>query len=117
MKINYIKNGDYYLPDLNLNEEKQENIGRYGILRLRYIKENKKELYTHLLMTNKLNYHLRLINEVCETRFKVLMEDFIKNDKRLTEKSKAKNGLEWTKIMNNYKNAAEEMIMSELIYV
>ena len=50
MNIEYVNNGDYLLPNLALENENYEQIGKYGLLRLNYIKENKKELYTTLLM-------------------------------------------------------------------
>ena len=83
--------GDYLLPDLYL--EKGENygkLGRYGILRLHIIAQNKKALYETLLMTNKLTHHFLLVSRSCENYYKELMENYIKNDERLSEKSKEK---------------------------
>ena len=110
MNISYTRIGDYLLPDLYL--EKDENygrLGRYGILRLHFIAQNKQALYETLLMTNKLTHHLLLVSDSCESLYKILMDDYIKNDKRLSEKSKELNPIEWTKLMNNYKNMAEEI--------
>ena len=45
------------------------------------------------------------------------MEDYIKNDERLSEKSKESNPIEWTKLMNNYKNMAEEIVLNEYVFV
>ena len=87
MKVTYTKKGDYLLPDLYL--EKGENygrLGRYGILRLHFIAQNKKALYETLLMTNKLTHHLLLVSDSCENSYKELMENYIKNDERLSEK-------------------------------
>ncbi len=52
-------------------------------------------------MTNKLTHHLLLVSDSCESLYKTLMDDYIKNDKRLSEKSKELNPIEWTKLMNN----------------
>lgn len=117
MNIEYVKNGDYLLPNFALENENYEQIGKYGLLRLNYIKENKKGLYTTLLMRNELTNHLLSVSNECEERLKTLMNNYIKNDKRLSEKSKEINQLEWVKLMNNYKNMAEEIIIKELIYV
>lgn len=87
MKVTYTRKGDYLLPDLYL--EKDENygrLGRYGILRLHFIAQNKKALYETLLMTNKLTHHLLLVSDSCENSYKELMENYIKNDERLSEK-------------------------------
>ena len=89
MKVTYTRKGDYLLPDLYL--EKGENYGRlekYGILRLHFIAQNKKALYETLLMTNKLTHHLLLVSYSCENYYKELMENYIKNDKKLSEKTK-----------------------------
>lgn len=117
MKVTYTRKGDYLLPDLYL--EKDENygrLGRYGILRLHFIAQNKQALYETLLMTNKLTHHLLLVSDSCENYYEELMENYIKNDERLSEKNKELNPLEWTRLMNNYKNTAEEIILKELIY-
>ena len=118
MKVTYTRKGDYLLPDLYL--EKGENygrLGRYGILRLHFITQNKQALYETLLMTNKLTHHLLLVSDSCENSYKELMENYIKNDERLSEKSKELNPLEWTKLMNNYKNTAEEIVLNEYVFI
>ena len=81
---------------------------KYGILRLHFIAQNKQALYETLLMTNKLTHHLLLESRSCNSYYKELIKNYIKNDERLSEKSKKLNPLEWTKLMNNYKNIAEE---------
>ena len=116
MKVTYTRKGDYLLPDLYL--EKDENygrLGRYG--RIHFIAQNKQVLYETLLMTNKLTHHLLLVSDSCENYYKELMENYIKNDERLSEKSKELNPLLWTKLMNNYKNIAEEIVLNEYVFI
>lgn len=118
MGIKYTRHGDYLIPNLYL--EKNDNcvrIGKYGILRLHFIVQNKQALYETLLMTNKLTHHLLLVSRTCESLYKTLMEEYIKNDERLSEKSKELNPLEWTKLMNNYKDKAEEIVLNEFVFV
>ena len=118
MKVTYTRKGDYLLPDLYL--EKGENygrLGRYGILRLHFIAQNNKALYETLLMTNKLTHHLLLESRSCENYYKELMENYIKNDERLPKKNKELNPLEWTKLMNTYKNTAEEIVLNEYVFI
>ena len=118
MKVTYTRKGDYLLPDLYL--EKGENygrLGRYGILRLHFIAQNKKALYETLLVTNKLTHHLLLVSDSCENYYKELMENYIKNDERLSEKNKELNPLEWKKLMNNYKNTAEKIVLNEYVFI
>ena len=57
------------------------------------------------------------VEDYCESLYKILMEDYIKNDERLSEKNKELNPLEWAKLMNNYKNTAEEIVLNEYVFV
>ncbi len=117
MKLNYTKVGDYLLPNLTIKNQNYGEINKYGYLRLNYLKEHKKGLYTILLMEDKLTNHLVSVSNECEDRFKILMDNYIKNNDKLSEKNKEINQLEWVKLMNNYRNCAEEIILKELIYV
>ena len=90
---------------------------KYGILRLHFIAQNKQTLYETLLMTNKLTHHLLLESRSCKSYYKELIKNYIKNDERLSEKSKELNPLEWTKLMNNYKNIAEEIVLNKYVFI
>ena len=68
-------------------------------------------------MTNKLTHHLLLVSRSCENYYKELIENYINNDERLSEKSKELNPLECTKLMNNYKNTAEEIVLNEHVFI
>ena len=92
------------------------NINKYGYLRLNYLKNYKKGLYESLLMKGKLEEHLFSVSIDSEKQFKILMNNFIKNDARLSEKNKEVNQIEWVKLMNNYKNCSEEIILKEIVY-
>lgn len=117
MKIEYTKVGDYYLPNLVASENmKNFEIGKYGKLRLRYLKEHKKAEYTLLLMDNKLQKHLMEIDKIANERFDLLMKQFAQKE-NITEELKAKDQLKWVGLMNNIKHSAEEIILKELIYV
>lgn len=117
MKIDYTRIGDYELPNLTLNNKTNGEINKYGSLRLNYLKKSNKALYISLLMKDELTNHLISVSKHAEERFNILMEDYKKNDKKLTEKNKELNGLEWVQLMNNYKNTAKEIILKELIYI
>ena len=117
MKIEYTKVGDYYLPNLVASKNtKNFKIGKYGKLRLNYLKENKRAEYTILLMDNKLQKHLMDIDTTANERFDLLMKQFAEKE-NITEELKATNQMEWVCRMNNIKNRAEEIIFNELIYV
>ena len=118
MELEYRKVGDYYLPNLVAPENiKNFKIGKYGNLRLRYLKEHKKALYTKLLMKDLLKEHLISVSKNADTLLNTLMENHRKSYEKLTEKSKEINPIEWAKLMNNYKNTAEEIILKEYIFI
>ena len=116
MKLKYTRIGDYELPNLTLNNNEKGTINKYGMLRLDYLKQHKKVLYTTLLMKDELINHLVSVSKNAETLLNNLMESYKKSDEKLSEKSKETNQIEWAKIMNNYKITAEEIILNELIY-
>ena len=116
MELKYTRIGDYELPNLTLNDNKKGTINKYGMLRLDYLKQHKKALYTTLLMKDELSNHLISVSKYAETLLNNLMESYKKSDEKLSEKSKKTNQLKWVKLMNNYKNTAEEIILNELIY-
>ena len=112
MKIEYTKVGDYYLPNLVAPENmKNFKIGKCGKLRLRYLKEHKKDEYD-----NKLQKHLMEIDKIATERFELLMKQFAEKE-NITEELKVKYQLKWVVLMNNIKHSAEEIILKELIYV
>lgn len=117
MRLNYTKVGDYYLPNLTIKKLKYQEINKYGRLRLKYLKENNKGLYTTLLMKNELTNHLVSVSIQTENRLNILMEQYKKFNPLLSEKSKSNNQLEWVKLMNNYKNIAEKIILNEYIFI
>ena len=117
MDIEYRKVGDYCLPNLVAPENiKNFKLGKYGKLRLNYLKDFKKAEYTILLMDNKLQKHLMLIDKQANDRFELLMKQLIEKE-NITEELKVTNQMEWVCRMNNIKNRAEEIILKELIYI
>ena len=117
MELEYRKCGDYYIPNLIAPENmKNFKIGKYGKLRLNYLKENRKAEYTILLMDNKLQKHLMDIDKTANERFDLLMKQFAEKE-NITEELKATNQMEWVCRMNNIKNRTEEIILKELIYI
>ena len=117
MKIDYRKCGDYFIPNLVIsNNTNNLKLGKYGRMRLHYLKTQKKAEYTILLMEDKLSEHLQEIDKTATNRYNLLMKQFAKRE-NITEELKAINQLEWVGKMNSIKNRVEEIIFSELIYV
>lgn len=115
-KIEYHREGDYYLPNLVFAEQKKIQLNKYGRLRLEYLKKHKKAEYTILFMDNKLTEHLEEIQELATKRVEEIIKS-LKEQSNLTEEMKNKDQLYWVGMMNNFKNQAEEIVLKELIYV
>ena len=116
MNISYTKKGDYLLPDLILENKKQYNIGKYGLLRLNYIKKEKLGLYFDLLFNDKLNEYLHNIDTTVMEKVQKLIKELAEKES-INEQLKENNQMLWVSKMNNIKNIAEEIILKEYIYV
>lgn len=114
--IEYVRQGDYYIPNLVLPKQKQIYLNKYGRMRLNFLKEHKKVEYTIMLMENTLIDHLEEIQETAIKRVNKIISDLkLKSD--LTEDMKNADMLYWVGTMNAIKQQAEEIILKELIYV
>jgi len=116
MNISYSKQGDYLLPNLILKDKEQFNIGKYGLLRLEYIKKYKLGLYFDLLVNDTLNEYLHNIDITAIEQVQKLIKELAEKD-NINEKIKQDNQMLWVSKMNNIKNIAEEIILKEYIYV
>lgn len=116
MNISYTKKGDYLLPDLILENKKQYNIGKYGLLKLEYIKKENLGLYFDLLVNDKLNEYLHEIDTTVMEKVQKLIKELAEKE-NINEKLKESNQMLWVSKMNNIKNIAEEIILKEYIYV
>ena len=114
--ISYTKGTDgIYYPDLKLPEREDYEIGRYGNMRLEYLKNHRKGLYLDLLTSGKLNGHLHECDEECSARMEFLTEQ-MKAGAGITEELKAKEQMKWAGLMNNVRSAVEEIVLNELVY-
>lgn len=116
MNISYTKKGDYLLPNLILKEKEQFNIGKYGLLRLQYIKKEKLGLYFDLLVNDTLNEYLHDIDITVMEKMQSLIKELAEKE-NINEKLKENNQMLWVSKMNNIKNIAEEIFLKEYIYV
>lgn len=117
VEITYHKEGDYYIPDLYLekNYRNDYQIGKYGLLRLQYLKEHKNVEYSIMLLDSTLRKHIVDTDIQAKERFEILMKQMLEKNP-IDENLKDTNPLKWTGLMNNYKHSAEEIIFKELIY-
>ena len=113
--MSYTLHGDYYLPDLVLNEA-EPTYGKYGMLRKQFLKEHRSARYQYMLLIGKLNEHLNQIDQEVREQVETLMEQMTEKQ-GVTEELKAQDQMEWVRLMNNIKASAEEIVLKNMIYV
>ena len=114
--ISYTLQGDYYLPDLELpTEEKESNIGVWGMRHANYLKQHHKVVYYNLLTSGKLSSYLTEINERAEVMFQQLVKELTEQED-VTEQLKATDTILWVQKMNNIRNRTYEIVNTEIIY-
>ena len=112
----YTQVGDYMLPDLlPAEEEKEANIGVWGMRHKRYLKQNHKVLYYNLLTSGKLNSYLEDVEQQAQDLFLRLVKDLAEKE-NVTEELKASDMMLWVQKMNNIRNQATEIVNAEIIY-
>ena len=114
--IEYHLEGDYYIPNIVMPKQEKIALNKYGRMRLKYLKENKKAEYSIMLIDGTLNNHLKEIQEIATERVEKIIKQ-LKSNSDLTEDIKDKDMLYWVGMMNNFKSEAEEIVLKELIYV
>ena len=113
--LGYILHGDYYLPDLALNEE-DPTYGKYGMLRKQFLKEYRPARYQCLLLTGKMTEHLNQIDRDAREQVEMLMKRMAKKQ-GVNENLKRKDQIKWVRLMNNIKDSAEEIVLKNRIYM
>ena len=114
--IEYRLVGDYYIPNIAIPKSRRiGNIGKYGRLKLNYMKKYKILEYTEMLLSNELKSYLLDIEDECKEKLDILIKQMAEKE-NITEELKAINQIEWVQKMNNIKNRAEEIILNEFIY-
>ena len=111
----YELQSDYYIPCLVLDEEDTRPIGMWGRKQLRYIQEHRPVLHTTLLLSGKLNSHLAEIDKQATEMFDRLMKQLAEKE-GITEHLKAQDQMAWVGAINNIRNTAEEIVITEIIF-
>ena len=112
----YTRQGDYELPDLKVQPEKELEIGVWGQQYRRYLKQYHKIQYYNLLTAGILNEHLAEVDQQAERMFQSLVSA-LSEQENVTEKLKANRPMEWVQKMNSIRNRATEIVNSEWIYI
>ena len=115
MKLTYSQVGDFLLPNLTLQEESTMPLGRYGRMRKDYLKETNETMYEVMMVTQELIPHCRSIQEQAEERRDFLIKEMAKME-GISEQLKETNPMDWVGKMNNIRQRAEEIVLTEIIY-
>ena len=111
----YSQAGDVFLPNLTIEENGQQPIGKYGRMRKRYLKEQHPVLFSELLLSGKLYPHLLEIDKACEGRMELLVHQMAKRE-GVTQALKVSDQMEWVRRMNSIQSRSDEIVLSELVY-
>ena len=114
-QITYTKQGDYLLPNLLPPQEPQIPLGKYALMRRRFLQQSRKVTYTNLLTTGQLHSHLMEIEQTARNRIEQIVSQMAQTE-GVTEELKATDQMKWVGMMNNFRSAAKEQILQELIY-
>ena len=113
-ELNYIRCGDYYIPDIKLPEETRP-IGRWGRMHREYLREHNPIRFNDLCLTGELWTYLADLNEQAQIRLELIIEQ-MKAAEGVTEELKATDQMAWVGAMNSIRSRAEEIVLTELIY-
>ena len=114
MKINYVRSGDYFIPDLKLPEETR-SIGKWGRMHRDYLKEYRPIQFNTLVLSGNLWTYLADLNEQAQVRMETLIEQ-MKTAEGVTESLKAADPMAWVQRMNSIRARAEEIVREKIIY-
>ena len=113
--IKYELKGEQYYPILEITEQEECKIGKYGLLHRDYIKQHKRGTYTTLLTEGKLNAHLHKIDIQANEMVEAIVAN-LAHERGIDEELKASDALKWVVEMNSIKASAEEIVLREVIY-
>ena len=113
--IEYVRNGDYYIPNLTVPGDKVYNIGKYGRLHSIFIKENRPTVYSMKMLNGTWLAYLERIDTTAKEMIDKLIKDMAVKQ-GITEELKAKDQLAWVGAMNNILHSAEEFVLRDFIY-
>ena len=112
----YRRDGEFLIPNLALPDNDDYEIGKYGHMRLDYLKEHRKILYTNYVTEGTLSKHLSEIDQACNERMENIISAMAKQE-GVTETLKATDQMEWVRRMNGIRNRAEEIVLREVVFV
>ena len=115
MEITYRKHEDFCVPNLLMHGSEPAAYGRFGRMRLKYLKEHRRAIYINLKTSGQLTHHLNEIDREANEMLRLLIEQMAQAQ-GITEQLKSKNQIAWVGAMNNIRSAAEEQVFCDLIF-
>ena len=104
-----------YYPNL-VSTDEEPHYGKYGMMRKMYLKEHRPAMYSLYMLEDRLVEHLNMVDDEAQERMETLVSQMM--DKQgITEELKARDQMEWVRAVNNARNAAEEIVLKELVYI
>ena len=114
MEITYRENENFYVPNLLMPEEEPATYGRFGRMRLKYLKEHRRGTYTTLKTSGQLTHHLNEIDREANQMLRLLIEQMAQAQ-GITEQLKAEDQVAWVGAVNCIRSTTEEIVLNELI--
>ena len=111
--IEYVRDGDYYIPNLKAPEGNY-NIGKYGRMHAKFIKENHRAIYSMKMLNGTWLAYLEEIDSAAKEMVDKLVKDMAVKQ-GITEELKAKDQMAWVGAMNSIKHSAEEIVLREFV--
>ena len=113
--IEYVRKGDYYIPNLTVPDDKVYNIGKYGRLHSIFIKENRPGLYSMKMLNGTWLAYLEEVDTSAKEMVNKLIKDMVAKQ-GITEELKVKDQMAWVSAMEQIKHTAEEFVFEDLVY-
>ena len=104
-----------YYPNL-VSTDEEPYYGKYGMIRKTYLKEHRPAIYSLYILEDRLVEHLNAVDDEAQERMDILVCQMMKRQ-GITEETKACDQMEWVRAVNNARNAAEEIVLKELVYI
>ena len=103
-----------YYPNL-VSTDEEPHYGKYGIMRKMYLKGHRLAMYSLYMLEDRLTAHLNAVDDEAQERMGILVRQMMEKQ-GVTEDLKARDQMAWVGVVNNIRNAAEEIVLKELIY-
>ncbi len=113
--MDYVLAGDYYIPDLQLNDVDDRPIGRWGRMHRDYLRDHRPIVYNELLLSGRLHTVLADLNEQAQQRLEVIIRQ-MQEKEGITEALKRQDAMLWVRSMNSIRSRAEEIVLNEIVY-